>query len=431
MREQTITCPNCGKRIHVSEALTLQIENELRKSFEAETQSREQEAEERFHKRLSAEKARVEKQAKSDAEQIASAQRRKLEKELSDAQKRERTTQANFDRRLADEGARLEKQARKTAEVAVSSRVEQLQKDLQRKERELRDVAKQRAEVQRLQDRLAAREKAIDGEVARRAEKAVRKAEQDATKRTESEHRTRELELEKKLNDAKRQAVELKRRLEQSSQQTQGSIVELELGNALRKAFPDDEIEPVSKVKGGADFLQRICGPDGQDCGVIIWESKSTNLWAKAWLSKLRSDQRRAHADLAVIVSKALPKNIQHFGLLDGVWVTELPFAIALAVALRNHLVQVGMIKLGSSGKQERFELLFRYTSGTDFKHRVEAIVEAFWSMQDDLERERQILEKNWAKREKATTNGHPEHHRYARRIAGNCGIVVAPNQTP
>lgn len=401
MAEQTIVCPNCGKRIPVSKALTHQIETELRETFEVEAEKREREAQVAFEKKLDAETTRLEKQVRKEVEQAASAEVAKIQRELAEAQKREKAAQASFERRLAEEKSRLEKQARKAAEEEISAEMTELQKQLREKDKQVAEVQKQRAEVQKLQNQLTAREKTIETEISRKVEKALRKAEEETAERIEAEYRTRELELQKKLSDAKRQATDLKRKLDQSSQQAQGEVIELELEKVLKKAFPDDEIEPIGKGKAGADVLQKIYVSGEQYCGAIIWESKNTQNWSKAWLGKLRNDQRRAKAELAVLVSMVLPKDVKHFAQVDGVWITEFSLALGLATALRTNLIQVAVLKQSSKGKHEKMELLYEYLSSTEFRHRIEGIVEAFRSMQDDLDKEREATERQWAKREK------------------------------
>jgi len=400
MPEQTIICPNCGKRIQVSEALTHQIEADLRKSFESEIKERDKETQADFKKRLSAETARAEKQARKEAEQAASSEIGKIQKELNEIQKREKKAQVDFDKKLSEEKSRIEKQAQKFAEEKISGELTDLKKQLREKEKQSVELKRQEADVQKLQSQLAVREKTIEAEIKQKVEKASRKAESETAKRIEADHRTYESQLEKKLSDAKRQAAELKQKLEQSSQQAQGEVVELALEDILGKAFHDDKIEPVAKGKKGADVLQRVYSAGGQYCGTIIWEAKNTRSWSKAWLGKLRSDQRRAKAELAVLVSIALPKDVSHFAQVDGVWVTEFSLVLGLATALRTNLVQAALMKQSSKRKHEKMELLYEYLSSTGFKHRIEGIVEAFRSMQDDLDKERQTMEKQWAKRD-------------------------------
>jgi hypothetical protein len=401
MPEQTIICPNCGKRIPVSKALFPQIEAELRETFEAEAEKRDKEAQAAFEKKLAAETSRLEKQVRKEAEQAASAEVSKIQKELAESQKREKATQASFEQRLTQEKSRLEKQARKTVEDENSAKMMGLQKQLREKDKQVAEAQKQKADVQKSQNQVAAREKAIDTEVARKVEKASRKVEEETAKRVEEEHRTYELELEKKLSDAKRLATESKRKLEQGSQQTQGEVVERDLEKNLKKAFPDDKIKPIAKGKAGADILQKVYTSSGQYCGTIIWESKNTHNWSKAWLVKLRGDQRREKAELAVLVSTALPKDVSHFAQVDGIWITEFSLVVGVATALRTNLMQVAVLKQSSTGKHEKMELLYEYVSSTEFRHRIEAIVEAFRSMQDDLAKERETMERQWAKRGK------------------------------
>jgi hypothetical protein len=340
MVEQIIICPKCGERIPASKALTQQIETELRDAFEAQATKREKEAQLAFEKRLATDTARLEKQARKNAEEAAAAELSKLQQQVTEGQKREKAAQASFEGRLAEEKTRLTKQSQKAIE--------------------------------------------------------------EAAKKIEAEHQKRELELEKKLSDAKRQAADLKRKLEQGSQQLQGEVAQLDLGEQLQKAFHDDKIEPIPKGRRGADVLQKVyASRGGQYCGSILWESKDTKDWSEGWLAKLRSDQRRVKAELAVLVSVELPRNVTHFAQVDGVWVTGFPLALCLATALRTNLIQVAGLKQSSKGNHEKkMELLYEYLSSTEFRQRIEAIGESFRSMQDDLEKERTTMERHWAKRE-------------------------------
>jgi hypothetical protein len=147
-------------------------------------------------------------------------------------------------------------------------------------------------------------------------------------------------------------------------------------------------------------MLHRVIGPLGQPCGTILWESKRTKNWSDGWLSKLRDDQRAAKAEIAVIVSQVLPKGVETFELIDGVWVTQPPAALPVAVALRNTLIEVAMARQASEGQQTKMELVYQYLTGPRFRQRVQAIVEAFGSMKEDLDKEKKAILKQWAKRE-------------------------------
>lgn len=181
-------------------------------------------------------------------------------------------------------------------------------------------------------------------------------------------------------------------------------MLELELETLLRGKFPQDRIEAVPKGEFGGDVLHRVMGPLGQHCGTILWESKRTKSWSDTWLAKLRDDQRTAKAELALIVTQALPKGTQAFDLIDGVWVTESRCALPVAIALRQSLIQLAAARQASEGQQTKQELVYQYLTGPAFRHRIEAIVEKFKDLREDLDRERKFMAKQWAKREQQIT---------------------------
>jgi hypothetical protein len=117
-------------------------------------------------------------------------------------------------------------------------------------------------------------------------------------------------------------------------------------------------------------------------------------------LARLREDQRSAKADVALIVSQALPKGLQAFDFVDGVWVTEPRYAVAVAIALRESLIALSAARLAGEGQQTKMELVYQYLTGPRFRHRIEAVVERFTDMQADLDSERKAMMRLWAKRE-------------------------------
>lgn len=197
-----------------------------------------------------------------------------------------------------------------------------------------------------------------------------------------------------------KQIEELKRKAEQGSQQLQGEVQELELEALLSAKFPRDTIQPVPKGEHGGDVLHIVFGPSGQPCGTILWESKRTKNWSDGWLTKLRGDQRSSKAEVAVIVSQTLPKGMETFGLIDQVWITDPRSVVPVAVALRQMLVEVASARQASEGQQTKTEMIYQYLTGPRFRQRVQAIVEAFSSMQEDLAKEKKAITKQWAKRE-------------------------------
>ena len=240
----------------------------------------------------------------------------------------------------------------------------------------------------------------MDLTIEKRVQESLGSVREKAKLEAEDGLKLRVAEKEEQIASMQRQIEELRRKAEQGSQQLQGEVLELELEANLRARFPRDVIEPVPKGEFGGDVVQRVMGDRNQLCGTILWESKRTKNWTDGWLAKLREDQRKAKADVALIVSSVLPKGVHTFDQIEGVWVAEPRCAIPVAIALRHYLIELATARQAGEGQQTKMELVYSYLTGPRFRHRVEAIVEKFSEMQEDLNKERKFMTRNWAKRE-------------------------------
>ena len=243
------------------------------------------------------------------------------------------------------------------------------------------------------------REKEI--EMAKKLTEERRHIEELVLKRTQEEHRLKDLEKEKVIADLKKSLEDAKRKAEQGSQQMQGEILELEVEDMLKKEFPQDMIDPIAKGVTGADISQTVKNLHGKKAGTIIWEMKRTKAWSQQWIEKLKSDQRTVHAEIAVIISEVIPGKVNKFGQLDGVWVCDFESYLGLAYALRSQLLELATLRNMQEGKQGKMEMLYKYMTSVEFKHRVEAIIEAFTNMQQEVEKERRWFTQKWAREEK------------------------------
>lgn len=302
-----------------------------------------------------------------------------------------------FEKRLAAESHKAHKQAEEEHALAQANLVAELQE----KARTLEESRKRELHLLRQNRELEEAKKTVELQVARRVQEEKAILEKAVRDRLGEEHRLRDLEKDKQLTDLRRQIEDLKKKAEQGSQQSQGEVAELDLEAFLRATFPQDEIEPVPKGVRGADLVHRVIGPAGKACGSIVWEAKNTRAWSDAWLGKLRDDQRELRADIAAIVTTVLPKSVRNAALIEGVWVTDMATLQGLATALRSQLVQVAVARATAQGRGSKMDLLYDYLTGTEFRQRVEAVLEAFVGLKDDLERERRAMESAWAKREK------------------------------
>jgi hypothetical protein len=377
MAEPTINCPKCGAKIDVSEILYRQVQEQLKKEYDEKSAKKEKELEKKV-KSLDEEKEKLEKD------------REHLQKQINEGIKA----------KLNSEKLKMEKSIREEMKEETDAQIKSLQRELEQKSGQVKDLNKAKAEIEKLK-----REKnELRDEVALEKEKEYSeklKEERVKIQKQLDESSTMKIrELEKQLDDQKKLAEEMKRKAEQGSQQLQGEVQELELESLLRSKFPHDLIEPVAKGEHGGDVLQRVVSPLGQQSGTIIWESKRTKAWSDSWLPKLREDQRAAKAEIAVIVSQSLPKNVDLFDLVDGVYVTTPKAALAVALLLRQGLIETASARLATEGQQTKMEMVYQYLTGPRFRQRVQAIVEAFSTMQENLDREKKAITKQWAKRE-------------------------------
>lgn len=367
MVNQIIICPYCHREIPLSEAITHSIRDEVRKEFENELKRKQ--------------------------EELSRREESLLEKE--------RSISEEFSKRLLIERAKIEVETKRRLEESIGHRMKDLEEQLKQKDKILEDMRRTELQLRKERRELEERQKSLELEINRRLDEEREKIRKEAENRIVEEHRLKDLEKDKKINDLLKDIEELKRRAEQGPTQLKGEVLETELEDILRTHFPIDHIEPVAKGRRGADVLQRVHNQLGQYCGTIIWEAKRTKNWNDGWIDKLKEDQREAKAEIAVIVTTAMPKDVNNFQLIDGVWVTEYSLATCLAMALRMNLIQIANEKRAAMGKHEKMEALYSYLSGPEFSQKVEAIVNAFLSMKNDLESEKAAMNRIWAKREK------------------------------
>jgi hypothetical protein len=265
----------------------------------------------------------------------------------------------------------------------------------------LAEAQKAQAEALRKERELDDRERELELTVERRIGEGVGAARDAARRDADEANRLKLLEKDTLLESMQKKVEELNQKITQGSQQMQGEVQELDLQAKLTAAFPFDSITEVAKGVNGADCSQVVASSTGAHCGLILWESKRTKNWSDGWLPKLREDGRKAQADLLVIVSQTLPEELSaaSFGCIDSVWVCAPLLATTLALALRATLLAVHNTKQVQAGMLSKSEEVYAYVTGPQFRHRVEALVEAFTAMNEDLAAEQKSMQRQWAKR--------------------------------
>lgn len=369
---ETIICPKCG--CDVTEVLSVQLKTQIRQDVALEWRDRETEL----------------KEAKASLE----LQRDALAKERS-------AIDHEVNERLLAAEKKVKAAALEEARAAVSTELKSTQADLMDVKTKLQQALDTELQLRKDRQKLEEEKQNLALTVARQLD-AERATIQEAAKQlADEEHREKESQNNKKIADLLTQIDTLKRKAEQGSQQLQGEALELDLEATLRREFPLDEILPVPKGVHGGDVIHVVRDGTGCDCGIILWEFKSTKNWMKDWLPKLRDNQRTAKAHLAILVSDELPKTTSTFGYVDEIWVTNRACCIGLAIAIRSGMLQLAAARRSMEGRQGKMESLFNYLSGSEFQNRVNGILEAFQTLRKDLEAEKTAINRLWAKREK------------------------------
>ena len=384
MTEPTIVCPNCKTEIKLTESLAAPLIETTRKQFEQQLAQKDSDIAQR-------------EQAMREKEKQLIEARNKLDKKVAD----QVAEQLKKDRiRITAEEAKKAKEAAATDLEQKTQELSELQEVLKQRNEKLAEAQKAQVELIKKQRELDDAKRELELTVEKRVQEGLDATRQQAKKEAEDEQKLKVMEKEQTITAMQKQIEDLKRRAEQGSQQLQGEVQELELENLLRTKFPFDAIDPVPKGELGGDVLHRVVSAGGQSGGTILWESKRTKNWSDTWLTKLREDQRTAKAEIAVIVSQILPKGVETFEMVEGVWVTHPRAALPVAFVLRQSLLELAIARQSSEGQQTKTEMVYQYLTGPRFRQRVEAIVEAFSTMQEDLDKERKVIMKQWAKRQ-------------------------------
>ena len=374
MEQGKITCPKCGQEFELTDALT----GRIRAHLEAE---------------LTRDVAKREADLNSKDRAL-----KKLEAQLADSRKE---MEDEIEVRLKARMAEAEKKASEKLEGKYADQLKELKDDLEQKAVAIKAFREQELELRKRQKKLEEAAESLELEVARKLDEEREKIRKEVAQKASEEHRLKDLEKEKLIRDLQNSLADMKRKAEQGSMETQGEVLEQDFEAQLKTFFVHDDIQPVPKGIRGADLVQTVKTPLGADCGVLLWETKNTKAWSGNWIPKLKDDMIEVRATIAILVSVVLPAEINRFGQLDGVWVSDPLCAMPLAAALREQLVAVNRERSASVGKSEKMEALYQYLAGVEFKQKIEGIVEAFTGMQDQLNKERRAMERQWKQREK------------------------------
>jgi hypothetical protein len=373
-----VKCPNCGTEFPIEEAVAEEYKRELR------------------------EQMLIYKKQK-DEELI------KKEKEF---QQLVHTKESEFSKTLQEEKALLHRSLEDNLRKSISGDFENqlllLQQSNSDKEEKIKISRQKELEFLQKEQELKTKEAELELSVQRKLQEErsrlyeeIKKMEEQKTSAKETDYQLKIKDLEVKFEQQKRLAEEMTRKAEQGSMQNQGESQELLLEETLRANFPFDEIKEVGKGVRGADCIHLVRNNLGQQCGKIIYESKRTKDFSADWIEKLKADMRSQGADLAVIVTHVMPKDMHQFGEKNGVWICKFDEVKALAHVLRDGIIKIFNATKSQQNRGDKMHLLYDYLTSNEFSKQWKAIREGFQSMKNSIQKERDMMEKLWKSREK------------------------------
>lgn len=358
--KSTIKCPNCQHEFEATDAFRQEVERDLNKKAKEWQEKKEEE----FKK-------------KEDAFRM----------ELNEA--------------LTKQKQALEDHLRKSLANDYENKLKLLSEANAQNEEKLKAARQKELEFLKKEQDLKNKEAELEINIQKKLNEE-RNTITDTIRKQEHEKNSLKIkELEKQLEDSKKLAEEMQRKAEQGSMQLQGEVLELALEELLRTSFPFDVIEEVGKGIKGADCVQTVRNSLGSISGKIIYESKRTKAFQNEWIEKLKSDMRSTQADIAVIVTETMPREMTGFGMKDGVWICSFNEIKSLAFVLRDSLVKIQTAMAIQENRGDKMQLLYNYLTSNEFRQQIEAIVEGFTALKDGISKEKIQMEKLWKEREK------------------------------
>ncbi len=364
---KTIQCPNCSVEIDVNELLYQQLDKQ---------------AQQKYKEQLKTEQTKLELQQKAVIEQ---------EQNLND------TIKTRVEENLLKEKEKLQQQI----ETDQQERFKAMQAELDEKSKKLIEFNKAQSEIERLKREQQTLRSEIELEVEKKASKQLAEQSNKLQEQLKDQVAFKVAEKEQIILQLKNQLSEAQKQAEQGSVQLQGEVQELAIEEWLKAAFPFDDIDEIKKGTLGADTLQTIHTEQRRECGRIYYESKRTKKFQPSWIAKFKNDIQEKGADIGVLVTEVMPEGMESLGQIDGVWVCTFQQFKHLSQVLRQSLIQINQAVIVQENKGDKMGMLYDYLTGSEFRMQIEAIVEGFTQLKEDLESEKRSMQGIWKKREK------------------------------
>ena len=384
-KQTTIKCPNCNTEIDINEVLYHQLENKYKNEHLAQTKKLEAEIEaKRKEYKTHLDSLKVQEEALKE-------QKEKFEEEIKKA------TQIQ----LKAERVKLQENLRKEILDEQSESMAMLQKQLEEKSNQVKELNVAKAQIGQLQREKEEMESAIMAKAELALNEKLKLEKEKIQKATDEQNELKLRQKDEQLRQLQEQLQIAQRKAEQGSMQLQGEVQELAIEEWLKEKYPFDTIDEVKKGARGADCMQIVHTRESQNCGKIYYESKRTKDFQKSWIEKFKADMREKGADIGVLVTDVMPSDMQRMGLYEGIWICSFEEFKGISAVLREQIIKIHHAMKSQENKTDKMSLLYGFLTSNEFKMQIEAIVEAFTTMQSDLDSEKRSMQRIWKQREK------------------------------
>ncbi|MEI7577896.1 MAG: DUF2130 domain-containing protein [Armatimonadota bacterium] len=381
--ELVVTCPACDHEFEIAGSILSKLQQEAKATLQAwqsDFLSKHREREKQLSEKEEALKQSAAEQAKLVEQQVAEQLATRFKAEYPD----------------------LIKKAKQDAQLEAEKQVQSVQADLDAKSEQIAQLQASQADLLKEKRELKAKQDQFELDKQIAISKAIQEESANLQKSISEKFDTQFQVQKVELDRARKTIDELNEKLKaKPSQELQGEALELDLEAKLGEEFRTDEFTPVKKGQRGADILQVVNNRLSQPCGSILWETKRAQNWGGDWIQKLKQDQREERATVAIIVSQVTPAGVDTFDMVEGVWIVKPQYAVALAIAIREGILQTSEARKAAEGIESKATLVYSYLMGEDFKSRFGAIVETFVTMQKQLIKEKIAATKAFNQREK------------------------------
>jgi hypothetical protein len=378
MADFIIHCPNCNHQFEPGDSIREEVQKELRGQMVDWQKKKDEE----FRQKEQSFQQQLQLKDEEAIKKIAT-EKKKLEEELKES-------------------------LRKSIVADFENQLQLLQDADKEKEEKLKEARKKELEFLQKEQALKTKEEELELSLQRqlmeereKIKEQLSKEEAEKLSLKEQEYQFRMKEMEKQIEDQKKLVEEMRRKSEQGSMQLQGEVLELALEELLKSEFPLDDIREVKKGEEGGDIIQHVQNELRKECGTIVWETKRAKNWSDKWIEKLKGDKGKGNADIAVLVTQSVPKDIDRFGNRDGIWICSFQDAKLVASLLRDSLVKHYETIKVLDNVSDKKETLYKYMTSNEFKQKWEAIVGTYINMQKQITKEKVRVNKDWAERER------------------------------